>query len=570
MNIFQNKWYEFFVFKGAKTYLFVILFSLGVSSYLGMRTPRLIANLSDSLSGDKLFKEAMIFLFLNFLLVYINRVIYQLSVNKYVRLLIAFARKKIYGQWLFAHEVETEKFPQGEIMTRVMSDSESIRELITSGSFGIFIDLSFVISCLIGLIRLQHFTGLILALTEVVATLLLFWGSHLMRNQFLLLRQSQGKVNRITSNIVGGLSQGFYHDGHDYALKRNRESFEEFLKIQNTVNAMDAFYYANAESLYPLLLLVVVIIFPYAHILEAALIFAIVDLIQRSIGPIKEISGKMANIQRALTGIERMIEFLSHFKSSKMEPFYFDQKEISAIEFLRVDLPKFSYPHSDFSLRDIKFDLKYGKQISIVGLSGSGKSTLLNILTGNLRPENHQIFLQLNDGSSISLNDWESYRTRVGLVSQDSHIFSATLAFNLSLKNNALDLENKFIEFQESIPYLKEWGIKLSDHIHPQHLSLGQKQLLSGLRALYLQKSVIFFDEISQALDPELELSLRQLIQVTAKKALTIVVAHRIETIMQTDEIFVMDSGRVVQSGNHEELLKMSPVYQQFLQELSH
>jgi ATP-binding cassette subfamily B protein len=99
---------------------------------------------------------------------------------------------------------------------------------------------------------------------------------------------------------------------------------------------------------------------------------------------------------------------------------------------------------------------------------------------------------------------------------------------------------------------------------------LGQRQLLAGIRACYLKKNIVFFDEISSALDSELELALRNLVLLIQKISLTIIVAHRVETIMSADKIFVMDKGRVIGSGKHKELMDTSEVYQNFIGKLSH
>jgi ATP-binding cassette subfamily B protein len=113
-------------------------------------------------------------------------------------------------------------------------------------------------------------------------------------------------------------------------------------------------------------------------------------------------------------------------------------------------------------------------------------------------------------------------------------------------------------------------GLKIHEKITPGNLSLGQKQLLAGIRACYLKKNVVFFDEISSALDSDLERALRECILLIQEFSLTIIVAHRVETVMEADTILVMENGRVIGSGKHSELLKSSSVYQEFIQELSH
>lgn len=574
MNIFNNKWFRFFAFKQSMPYLFSILLCLVIASFLGMKTPELITNLSKNYQHDELFYFALKALLLNFLLVYFNRVSYSFLINKYVRMLIQNARVNTFSQWIKAPELSVDKYPQGEIISRVMSDTEAIRELITSGAFGVFIDLSFVISSLFGFIKIHQFSGIVLSTAEILATILLFWGSSLMRDMFMKLRNSQARVNRVTANVMGGFHQVYYTNHGNYSKLKSQASFDDFLKNQHIVNSMDAFYYALAESLYPILLSLVILIFPYSHITEAAIIFAIVDLIQRSINPIKEISGKIANIQRARAGIERISQFLEDVKVDQHES-YFNRQENDNFNEFEVNLKHFEYPKREnerdsFHLENIGFKAKKGQLVGIVGMSGSGKSTFLNILTGTLKTNECDAFIK-KASETISMVDHSKYLQEVSLVSQESHIFTESLQFNITL---SYEENNEFLKsyqyFEENIPYLKNWNLSPDTLIQPDKLSLGQRQLLAGIRALYLKKNIVFLDEISSALDPELELSLRKMVLLIQKNSLTIIVAHRVETIISADLILVLKNGRLLDSGNHQELIVRCQEYLKFIEELSH
>lgn len=589
MNISKNKWYELFFFDGAKIVLVILLVCLLISSWLGALTPHLIANLSSTYEDDKLFQSSLIFLLINFMGTYLNRVVYQLTVNKYIRLLIQYARRETYTRWIKHTEVNSEKYPQGEILSRIMSDTEAIRDLITSGSFGIFIDLCFVISCLFGFISLNKRTGFFISGSEIVLTVALLWGSRLMRDVFMKLRNSQAKVNRVTANVLGGFSQLYYTRHDRYASHKSNDAFSSFLEKQNEANNLDAAYYAIAESLYPILLAFIIFFFPYSGIVKPALIFAIVDLIQRSIGPIKEISGKIANIQRALTGIERIQNFLNDMSLKISTEVINAPGEIkrTKLKKFEVNIHNFIYPiqknenknnRTVFSLENINFSGKPGELIGIVGLSGSGKSTLLNILAGNLIAPHANVCLTMENSEGefvLSINDLDIYRKEVSIVSQESHIFSESLIFNICLKANLSEYDRKHFQlawekFENEIPYLKALNLLCDDKIIPEKLSLGQKQLLAGIRACYLKKHIVLFDEISSALDSELEAALRACILLIQKFSLTIIVAHRVETIINSNEILVMDKGRLAGTGIHSKLLANSKVYQDFIQELSH
>ena len=121
----------------------------------------------------------------------------------------------------------------------------------------------------------------------------------------------------------------------------------------------------------------------------------------------------------------------------------------------------------------------------------------------------------------------------------------------------------------KEIPYIANWGIEPKDICHPKDLSQGQKQLICALRACYLAKPIVLFDEISSALDSDLEEALKKLVLLIQERSLTIIVAHRIETIKNAQNIIVMDNGVIVGMGEHKELMENSTHYQNFIKQLN-
>src|SRR5690606_12999406 len=162
--------------------------------------------------------------------------------------------------------------------------------------------------------------------------------------------------------------------------------------------------------------------------------------------------------------------------------------------------------------------------------------------------------------------DLRSFSSYVSLISQDSHVFSETLKFNITL-----GADEGFEEFwriaTEAIPYLVKMGFSPDDNVKPRLLSMGQKQLISGLRALFLKKPIILMDEISSGLDSDLESALKDLIHFFRSKTMTIIVTHRLETILNSDQLILLEAGEMVAKGSFTQL-KEIPKFAHFIEHL--
>jgi ATP-binding cassette subfamily B protein len=583
----ENNWSSYLYLKDQKTLIFFIALALCGAAYLGYLTPILISELYSSYDSDTDFVPALKKIGILFVFEYFVQIIYQISLSRYVQLALQHIRSKSYSNWIRSYEsvgigkFGDTKYPLGEVLARVLSDTEAVIEMVGSGSFKIFIDFTYILSCLVSFITLNTTSGITLIIAEVLACILLIIGSKKMSVVYMAVRNSMGHMSRVVANITAGFRFTYYTPNRNYASNKSYDVFEDFLKKQLKANIWDAGYFSIAESLYPLLLVILVLIFPYSNITEMAVLGAIIDLIQRSISPIKEVASKISSIQRAKTGLTRIQEFNMDIQNLPTVSFEdsFKSIQMSALE---VKVDHFSYPEnrnedkeSHFSLDKIYFNANAGELIGIVGLSGSGKSTLLKILSTDILAKESLITLKgaNNDEIKFSLDyveNIDSYKRQVSIVSQDSHVFTETLKFNIMLTNNADDsaFESFWNNVLVEIPYLKNWGVTPTSVINPKELSLGQKQLLSALRSCFLTKPIVLFDEISSGLDSDLEEALRKLVLLIQKKSLTIIVAHRIETIVNANQIIVMDKGQVECIGKHDDLVLNSATYQEFISQL--
>lgn len=586
MNTSKSNLSKFILYKGSAKYLVLMIVCLIISTTLGAFLPQLTAKLTSSYEQKEVFLETLKYLAAVFILTFANRSFYNLVINGYVVGLVQYVRSFCYEKWLLSYELQTssenrtDRYPQGEVLARIMTDTESLRELVTSGTFGIIIDIFFVFSSLISFITLNQFAGITLGIVQVVACGLLIWGSKYMREVFLSVRKARGDLYRTIADVIGGVRETYYIDNNKYASRRSLTVFENFLDKILLSNIWDASYYSLAESLFPIFLAFAVFIIPQAEMVQVGLIFAFVDLIQRSIGPIKDVSSKVANIQRAASGVQRINEFLDDLDKERSTDLNQKNEEVD-VQSISVKIEEFTYPRKSendtpFKLKDIQFSGKKGDLIGIVGLSGSGKSTLLNILCANILPDRGEIDIRTSQGKEFIFDfhdaeKFNGYRELIGIVSQESHIFSESIFFNITLgKSDTSDFEEFWNWVRGKIAYIDAWGITPDTVINQNELSLGQKQLIAAIRACYLKKPIVLFDEISSSLDSNLEYALRQMVLIVQENALTFIVAHRIETIIDADLILIMEGGNLVARGEHDSLVEYSDVYRNFLKQLGH
>jgi len=293
---------------------------------------------------------------------------------------------------------------------------------------------------------------------------------------------------------------------------------------------------------------------------EVFLTFIIV--FSQMLRPIQGISSALANLAKARVSLDRINEILVQDEVIKNSP---DAVKLSTFEdSIGFENVSFSYK-SDLVLKNVSFSIKKGQTIAIVGESGSGKSTLLDLIPRFHDPSNGKITIDGIDLRTIDIND---IRELIGIVAQDSLLFNATILENIAFGDESPDI-NRAISAAKNANAFDfitaldgEFEYNVGDR--GNKLSGGQKQRISIARAMYKNPEILLLDEATSALDTESERQVQLAIDAIMKGKTSIVVAHRLSTIINADIIIVFKKGEIVEAGSHKELLQQKGEYARF------
>jgi ATP-binding cassette, subfamily B, multidrug efflux pump len=461
-----------------------------------------------------------------------------------------------------------DKNPIGKMITRVVNDVEVLNEMLTSGLILIFSDLFTLAGIFVVMLYLDW------RLTIVVCTVFPFLalGTRLYRVRARdALRKNRAHVTELNSFLEENLS------GVDTVQCFNREkaNHENFMGINcdrlkedlRTVR-YNAIYMPSIDLFNSL---AVGMVFWYGggrfvqNEIQLGVLVAFIQYLQKFFEPVRDLAEKFNIIQTAMASSERIFELLDTPEQLPDQvPPQSDLKIKGDIEFKNV---WFAYNDEKFILKDISFSLSEGESLAIVGATGSGKSTLVNALCRFYDIQKGDIKF---DGKSIKNINKYDLRRQIALVQQDVFLFSGNILDNIRLGNQQMgqdEIESisqavSSHNFINSLPFkyeqeLKEGGIGVSS---------GQRQLLSFARALASNPRILVLDEATSSVDPETESNIQSGIQELTRGRTSIIIAHRLSTLMHADKILVLKHGEILEFGLRKELLQQKGVFYKICQ----
>ncbi|MCL6591565.1 MAG: ABC transporter ATP-binding protein/permease [Firmicutes bacterium] len=451
----------------------------------------------------------------------------------------------------------------GRIMLRITNDISALEELLSSGVSTAFADSV----TLVGLLGVMLWLDWRMTLIICVTLPLIIWVAVFLRNRMLkvsreMRRQLSGVNANLNESLMGiRVTQAFGREEVNAGLFRNvnRRHFEAAMKFV----PLNAFFWPWIGLLNTIGTASVLLVGGFLLLSGAitlGIIAAFMNYINRFFQPIQNLSNLFNVVSTAMASCERIFEILD------LKPEVADPPKpqpvgrlIGAVEFRQVD---FSYNGLEFALKGFNLEVKPGEVIALVGPTGAGKTTVINLLTRFYDPTRGQVLV---DGKDLRTLSQAEYRKQIGVVLQDSFIFSGTIAGNIRYGKPEASREE--IMAAAKTVGIHDYILSLPDDYDTQvqerggGLSMGQRQLIAFARALIRDPRIIILDEATANIDTMTEQALQEALARLLKGRTAFIIAHRLSTIRNADRILVIDNGRLAEAGNHFELLKQNGIY---------
>lgn len=450
----------------------------------------------------------------------------------------------------------------GVIMSRIINDLLDISELAHHGPEDLFISLvmlvgSFIILCTINVP--------LTIITFAIIPFLLFYTIHKrnkMKKAFKETRVKTGEVNATIENSISGVRVTKSFGNKSYEMEKFDKSNGIFKKAREHAYKAMAEYFSGMFFLVDMLELIVLIAagyFTYLGKINVGDFAAYLLYIKMFLQPIRKLINFNEMFQNGMSGFERYEEIMNE-ENEKEIPNAKDLKDVKGK--ITIKDVTFRYDNKESILEEFNLDIEAGKMVALVGPSGGGKTTICNLIPRFYDYESGQIFIDDVDISTVTL---KSLRENIGIVQQDVFLFTGTIKENIMYGNpNATDEEvieaaknaclHDFIMGLEDgyDTFIGERGVKLSG---------GQKQRISIARVFLKNPAILILDEATSALDNVTEYEIQRALEELSKDRTTLVVAHRLSTVKNSDEIVVLTDKGIEERGTHEELIKLGGVY---------
>ncbi len=558
----QRIWHYLSVKKGL---LFLVLSMVVVSSAAALLGPFLVGRAIDEYIVTK-ETDGILTLIVALVIVYI---LHSISIWFQNYWMIGISQDTVYRLRydLFNHLHKLrisffDKRKHGELMSRVTNDIENVSSTLNSS----FIQIISSVLTIVGTVSVMLWLSPLLTLITLIIVPAMFFGMKWITNRTGRLFKEQqkrlGELNGYIEETISGqqIIKTFSQEERvkKIFLEKNQElkqtaywaqTYSGFIpKLMNMLNNLSFAIVAGVGG-----------IFVLNDMVTIGVIVVFTEYSRQFTRPLNELANQFNTLLSAVAGAERVFGIMDEEVEAK------DEAHAQAIGDIQGDIVfedvSFSYEDEE-TIKNISFHVPAGQTVAFVGPTGAGKTTLTNILTRFYEIESGNVRV---DGIDIRSFTRESLRRKMGFVLQDSFLFQGTIRENI--RYGRLDATDEEVEEAAKLANAHSFIMKTESgydtvlRADGSGISQGQKQLLSIARAILSDPAILILDEATSSIDTITELKIQEALQRLMKDRTSIVIAHRLNTIRQADQIIVLEQGEIIEKGNHEELLEQKGFY---------
>ncbi len=478
--------------------------------------------------------------------------------------IIAGLKEKLFAKILRLSLSYFDRNPSGKLMARVESDTDSLRMFFTFAVTVIVGDFLLLSGILTAMLIISPKLTLVVSSALPVVLILTFVYEKLTSNKFLESRKRMADITARIAEFLQAITIVQVFHRMRYAQSRlmevNRERF-----LLDSFASIGASTYFNAIFYTEAALIAGVLYFGGKWLGEPAITIGVIvmfiQFLRKMFEPIYRFSDELYVVQKAISGLKRINDLLETQEIIPQVENRFGLEKMK--QNIRFENVSFSYTNDDnYALRDVSFEIKPGERIALVGVTGGGKSSIINLLLRFYDPQSGAITI---DGTDIRKLKKEELRGLFGLVLQDIYLFPGDVRSNITL--GAPDISEEAMrtaavavgadEFIATLP--NEYSAEISER--GTNLSRGERQLLSFARALAFDPQVLILDEATSSVDPQTERKIQEALSHLLENRTSLIVAHRLSTILACDRILVIKEGQIIESGAHSELVAQEGYY---------
>jgi ATP-binding cassette, subfamily B, multidrug efflux pump len=495
------------------------------------------------------------------------------SVQAVGQRLTARIRDDLFGHAMALSLRFHDRTPVGKLLTRLTSDVDALAEVFGSGAVGVLGDLVTLIVIAATMITIEWRLGLLLLISQVPVTAGILWLQRRYRKANYRVREELSQLNAdLQENLQGLEVVQMFRREHRNSERFGRTTDSYRGAVTGTIlydSAISAFIeWVALAAVAAVLALGGTMVTGGAMGLGTLTTFILYS--QRLFDPLRQLAERFTQIQGGLTAVERIGELLEEPIEIQDSRFLASAgtasgsaKAAKAAEAAEVifENVSFSYRPDEPILREISFRIAPGEHVALVGPTGCGKTTVIRLLCRLYEPQQGRILL---DGDDISTLPQATLRQRLGVVLQDTFLFSGTVADNLRLDAPiSSDRLQQTCQELGLTPLLQRMPDGLASQLRERgaNLSSGERQLLAVARVALRNPAVLVMDEATAFMDPSTEATLQRDLGVLLQGRTAVVIAHRLATVEAADRILVLQKGRLVEQGNHRELRDAGGLY---------